>query len=226
MTVVNTPSGKATSRWCRLFRVTPSAAASLAAAAGLASERRVRKQVGAGPGLLCMGQPLEGAAVEDLPPCSPAAGPTSTIQSACRTTSSRARPQRASSPPPALPQPPTGSWTWDPPREHGGRCSTAARPGVCPVEESGPGRYLFAGPRFACEPPRPPRGWLRLSGSPGTTCRPRCRLSARRVHLRHRRLRLGQVEPGESGTGRAGGRQLGHQPPRRRRKAKIWSGRL
>ena len=45
--------------------------------------------------------------------------------------------------------------------------------------------------------------------------RPRRRVSARRVHDRHRRVRLGQVEPGEPGAGRAGRRAA--RPRRRRR---------
>ena len=116
---------------------------------------------------------------------------------------------------------PTGSSTSGP-----ARASTAAQ-----VLYSGPPEGLdsvrgVADARATCSATRPPprRDAARADGlaaargrHPEQPARPRRRLPARRVHHGHRRVGLGQVEPGEPGAGRAGRRA---PRPRARRRGR------
>ena len=83
-----------------------------------------------------------------------------------------------------------------------------------------PARYLF-GDRAAAAARRRAapvgHGW-RCAASRAQPARPRRRLPARRVHRGHRRLRLGQVEPGQPGARRTSSAPAGRGPtvPRNR----------
>ena len=76
-----------------------------------------------------------------------------------------------------------------------------------------PGGILFGRHRFPSRTPRSPKGWLRLHRRHAQQSeQARRRLSAGRLHHRDRRVGLGQVEPGQPGAGRTGGRASGPRP--------------
>ena len=91
--------------------------------------------------------------------------------------------------------------------EQGGRMLYSGRPPGC--EESSnrkPGTICFAEQDFTPRSAARPQGWLRLTGVTRNNLAPtRRRISARGVYDGHRRLRLGQIEPGEPGAGRTRG---------------------
>ena len=98
-----------------------------------------------------------------------------------------------------------------PPASRAAGSSTAARRRGWRLEASHTARYLFAlPPRRAgrCAAPRP--GWTGRC-HPAQPAGAGRGVPAGRLHDRHRGVGLRQVEPGEPGAGRTGGRDLGHE---------------
>ena len=111
---------------------------------------------------------------------------------------------------------------------HGGRVMAQGRPeDVAAAPESLTGRYLSHALRIRCRSgarPPPEADWLRVAGARGNNLKQRRRRDpGRPLHLRHRRLGIGQVDAGQRHALRRG-RQAPLQQPRRGRAARRHRG--